>query len=359
MKRTLIVAGMLALILTMSVAGTLNPAIVANAEEDDEVEGEIGEEVEVEIEDEEHEQEESSSDSGDDESSEENENDGHGSSDAVRNDTHESETKTKVAVEDDGLEIEIEIHSLDLDDGTYSALLSCAVPVVSLNLEDAFEVEGGKGELETSVELDAGYYADCKLQIQDADITLDVGSFTVVGEEDEQTRESQEDRKREIVENHDARETHERHTSAHPASPGEYEPGTEYVLSATGSADNNTTTEIAEVSATLGVWKSVESLVLFDVLDGTVDVGDKSYTIQLGYAIYSNHGDVLRLRALATDDATGDIVRLSLRGEADGSAELPKESEPAITLAFEGNSGMFKNEVDGWELTMDGYAEAA
>src|SRR5574341_1324995 len=336
MKRTLIVAGMLALILTMSVAGTLNPAIVANAEEEDEVEGEIEDEgegeiedeVEREIEDEEH-------------------------------DTHESETKTKVAVEDDGLEIQIEIHSLDLEDGTYSAVLSCADPVLSLNLEDAFEVEGGEGELETSVELDAGNYTDCKLQIQDADITVDVGSFDIVGEEDEQTLESQEDRKREIVENHDARATHEQHRSAQPASPGEYEPGTEYLLSAKGSADNNTTTEIAEVSAKLGVWKSVESLVLFDVLGGTVDIGDNSYTIQVGYAIYSNHGDVLRLRALATDDATGDIVRLSLRGEADGSAEFPKEGEPAIALAFEGNSGMFKNEVDGWELTMEeGYAEA-
>src|SRR5574341_1189147 len=224
--------------------------------------------------------------------------------------------------------------------------------------EDAFEVEGGEGELETSVELDAGNYTDCKLQIQDADITVDVGSFDIVGEEDEQTLESQEDRKREIVENHDARTTNEQHRNAQPASPGEYEPATEYVLSAKGSADNNTTTEIAEVSATLGVWKSVESLVLFDVLGGTVDIGDNSYTIQLGYAIYSNHGDVLRLRALATDDATGDIVKLSLRGEADESTELPMEGEPSITLAFDGNSGMFRNEVDGWELTIDGSVEA-
>jgi len=362
MKRTLIIAGLLVLILTVSVAGTLTPAIIANAQEDDQTD---------ESRDDERGQEDDSSDSEDDGASDDEEDDDRGASADRRNDQStdserdrehdrdQSESKTKIAVEDDGLEIELKIQGLDLEDGTYSALLSCTNPAVNLNLEDAFKVEGGKGELESDIELDAGTYSDCKLQLEQTDMTLNIGSFTIVGEEDDQDRERREDRDREIVENHDAREIHDRHTSAQPASPGEYEPGARYMLSATGLADNSTSTANASVNATLGVWKSVRSLVLFDVLGGNVTIGDKAYTIQIGYAIYSDNGDVLRMRALATDDATGDIVKLSLRGNADETAELPKDSGENIALAFEGNSGMFRNEVNGWELTMEGYVEAA
>jgi hypothetical protein len=262
----------------------------------------------------------------------------------------EQKSKAKLDVEHDGVEIEIEMEGLSMADGLYDVMFSCEEQNVEKTFEDAFEVKDGKGEFETKFDLEEGTYNGCKVTIDETVITFD--SFTVLNKE---VRESRHDREQEIVSTNTASEIHERHIQAQPASPGPYEPGLEYMLTTAGTAENDDMVEDAELNLEAAVWKSNNALVFLDILGGDVTIGDKTYEIVLGYGLFSMNSDTLRARAFAVDDA-GDVFVLKLRGVAEMHEEMPEDENEldSLHLMFEGNSGPSKNELNGWELFLDG-----
>jgi hypothetical protein len=97
-------------------------------------------------------------------------------------------------------------------------------------------------------------------------------------------------------------------------------------------------------------------VILLDVIGGTVEIENQTYTVVLGYALYATQHDVFRLGALAVD-GDGNIYKLKLRGSAAGDdAEFPIESG-SIELEFEGSSGP-AGQFGDWELAMDGTVTA-
>ncbi len=262
----------------------------------------------------------------------------------------EQKSKAKLDVEHDGVEIEIEMEGLSLADGLYDVMFSCEDPSVDRTFEDAFEVKDGEGEFETKFDLEEGTYNGCKVTIDETVVAFH--PFTVLNKE---VRESRHDREQEIVSTNTGREIHERHVQAQPASPGPYEPGLEYTLTVAGTAEDGDTVEDAELNLEAAVWKSNSALVFLDILGGDVTIGDKTYEIVLGYGLFSMNSDTLRARAFAVDDA-GDVFVLKLRGQAEMHDEMPEDENEldSLHLMFEGNSGPSKNELNGWELFLDG-----
>ena len=183
-------------------------------------------------------------------------------------------------------------------------------------------------------------------------------TFTVSEEtEEEQKHEVEEKRKEKrerIVTTTNGTKIHERHRSENAASPGEYKPDWNYTLAANGTADHEADTE---VDIDMAVWKSNRAIILLDVIGGTVEVENQTYTVVLGYAFYTIHHDTLRVGALAVDDDDGNVYKPKLRGSADDEAEFPMESG-SIDLRFEGSSGPSNNRFGDWELTFEGTVEA-
>jgi hypothetical protein len=276
---------------------------------------------------------------------------------------HKSESR--VDIKGDGtVRLEISISHPGFTAGTYDVTLSCVEPVgMSVVLTDVLVVdESGNGKFRIETSLGPGSYSGCEASIEEESGRMVIATFDTfkVEEEHEDNRmldEKKRDRKHALLERIVTGDIHRRHIDAvRASSPGDYEPGTKYNLTADGTIEGDATG--AKVEVDLGVWKSNRAIILMDILGGNVTVGEDSYTIRIGYAIYSMQNDVLSVRALATDDATGEIVSLKLRGNASSDTTFPMADGDAMELQFEGKSGRFANQIGNWELSLEGKIEA-
>lgn len=361
-------------------------------EAEDESEDESEDEAEDEMEDEEDDDN-SGSGSGDDEaedeSEDETEDEEDGNSDGTEdehdeaedetedeeNDEHEEEmededgkSKTKLKAEDDGIEVEVEKEGLDLDNGLYNVTFSCTDPAVSMAFEDGLEVEDGEGDFEANIALEEGTYSGCEVAVDEPEMTLaSFDDFTVTHEEeDEHDEETEEEDEHEVNEHrkdraeeaeHKVDEIKERILNAEPASPGPVTPGLNYTLTAAGTTDEETAQD-ATADLELLSWKSTPAIAILAVVGGEVQVGDTDYTVLIGYAIYSLNHDAVRINALAVDEASGDVIKVTLRGSAAEDAEFPDASGESVNLHFEGSSGPQNNKIGGVVVILDGALEA-
>lgn len=268
-----------------------------------------------------------------------------------------SERKIKLEVEDDGVEIEVELEGTTFADGAYDAAFMCDSPTVNMTFADSFEVEDGEGEFEKEIALANGTYTGCQLEI-DGTVVASFRTFTVA---DDDIKEKRNERIHNIVSTANATRIHERHVNANPASPGNYTQGSDYVLAVRGSAEEDDREAAATVNATMSVWKSTRALILLDLTDGTVDVGNKTYDIAVGYALYSIQHGAMRIVALVVDDDSGEVLKLKLRGGAEGNqTAFPIDDGDSLDVSFEGNSGQGRNNsVGGWELELEGTVKTS
>jgi hypothetical protein len=288
----------------------------------------------------------------------------------------EDESETELKTDDDGIEIEIERTDLELANGLYNVTFSCTSPSISKGFDDAFEVEDGEGEFEAHIALENGTYTGCKAMVDEPVMTLaSFEPFTVSheakdrddehdeGEHDEEHDDDRHDdehvkeRRKEMAENAESRveQIRERIANAQAASPGPVARGMNYTLIA---SETDEATQDVAVDLDLVTWKSTPAVAIMAVVGGEVEVGSKDYTIVIGYAVYSLRHDATRISALAVDDATGDVVKLTLRGSAAEDDEFPNAAGESIDLLFEGSRGPQKNEIDGVELSLDGTLKA-
>lgn len=273
---------------------------------------------------------------------------------------HKNEFKSKLNTDDDGVEITVEAVGLNMTDGSYDAVFACEQPAFSLTFDNAFEVEDGEGEFEQTIGLANGTYSGCDITVEGTMIAS-FDAFTVSEEteeeQDDKVEEKRKEKKERIVNTTSGREIHERHRSENAASPGEYQPSWNYSLTANGTAVQavrNGTADV-ELDIEMAVWKSNNAVILLDVIDGTVQVDSQTYTVVLGYALYTIHYDMFRMGALVVDD-DGNVFRLKLSGSAvDEEAGFPMESG-SIELTFEGRGP--PDRLGDWELTMDGTITA-
>lgn len=269
-------------------------------------------------------------------------NNGRGGHDRERKEEH------KLKVEDDGVEVEVEVEGLNMTDGSYDAIFACEEPDFNMTLNDAFDVEEGEGKLEEMIGLENGTYTGCEITVE-GDVLASFRTFTVSEDSDDEQEHRIEEKRKEkeerIVTTINGTTIHERHRSQNAASPGEYDPGWDYNLLAAGTANETDAT----VDIDLGVWKSNRAVILLDVIGGTVEIENQTYTVVLGYALHSISHDTFRVGALAVDD-DGNVYKLKMRGSAvNDEAEFPTESG-SIELTFDGSSS---NRFGDWELTMD------
>ncbi len=274
-----------------------------------------------------------------------------------RDDDHEEEqdSETELEVKENRVKIEAELKGLTLADGSYDAVFSCTSPSVEKTFAEAFRVHDSEGKFKEKFTLEEGTYDGCKITSEE--IVIAVGSFEIDSNE---VRENAHDRKQEIVTTVNAKEIHERHVKAEPASPGPYQPGQQYKLIAAGDAVDGDITAKAEVEIDAAVWKSNSAIVLIDITGGKVTIDDgtaSEYDVVVGYAIFSMKSNTLRINALAVDDA-GETHDLRLRGEAEMHEDMaPEMVLDSLHLLFDGNSGKAKNEFGDWELFLDGAIE--
>lgn len=290
----------------------------------------------------------------DDDSGEEDDDDNKGREESENDRERKAESKLKV--EDDGVEVEVEVEGLNMTDGSYDAVFACEDPDFSMTLNDAFDVEDGEGKLEEMIGLANGTYSGCEITV-DGDALASFRTFTVSEESDDEqeqrVKEKHKEKDERIVATINGTTLHERHRSQNAASPGEYDPGWDYTLMAAGIANDTDAT----VDIDLGVWKSNRAIILLDVIGGTVEIENQTYTVVLGYALHSISHDTFRVGALAVDD-DGNVYKLKMRGTAvDDDAEFPTESG-SIELTFGGSSGPSNNRFGDWELDMDGTITA-
>ena len=287
-------------------------------------------------------------------------NNGHGNQNehGMKGQEKDSEHKesTRLKAEDNGVEIEVEMKGLNMTDGSYDAVFACEKPVFNVTLDNAFEVNDGEGKLEERIGLTNGTYTGCDLSVEGT-VVASFDKFTVSEDTEEeqnsQVEEKRHERRSQIISTINGTTIHERHQKAIPASPGEYQPDWNYTLEAIGLANSDGNKTDATVDVDLSVWKSNRALILLDVINGTVQVGDQTYTIKIGYALYSLQHNAMRVVALGVDD-DGNISKLRLHGTAvNEDNEFPMESG-SIDLTFEGSSGPIYNRSGDWELTLDG-----
>jgi hypothetical protein len=255
-----------------------------------------------------------------------------------------------------------------------------------MTIEDGFKVHDGEGKLEAELALAQGSYQGCELESGNQ-VIAEFDSFAVrQGQEDDDDEEEDDDdrsveekrkeKRKEIISKIRAIDEHKRRVNANPASTGDYKPGWNYTLTASGTGtsrgdldvdallEGNITADAimegeadVEVEMDMGVWKSNKALVLLSILDGTVEVDGKTYTVELGFGLYSVNHDAMRLAAFVSDE-DGNIYKLKLRGTAEDGSGLPTESGDSIDMVFEGNSGPARNSFDHWHLDLEGTVEA-
>lgn len=316
-----------------------------------------------------------SADDADDEADDEEDESGRGDDDDKSQRGHDS--RTGLETEGGKVELEVEVET-NMTDGTYDAKFTCEEPAVDMTIEDGFVVQDGEGKLDAELDLADGTYSECKVESGDETIAS-FDSIAIKQEDDDDEEDSgdveekRKEKRKDIVTRITAHEEHKRRINASPASTGDFDPGWNYTLIANGTAsprtDIDSDTESVNASALtgegdvdvnldMGVWKSNRALVLLSVLNGTVVVDDKEYTVELGYALYSVSHDAMRIGAFVSDE-DGNIYKLKLRGTATGEdAEFPGASGESIDLVFEGNSGAARNSISGWQLELEGTVKA-
>jgi hypothetical protein len=193
--------------------------------------------------------------------------------------------------------------------------------------------------------------------IQDADLKL--VSYVLPGAQEEnggamtdEQRQQMEKRKA-IVAKESGEQIHQRHMQANLASRGEYSPGLDFTLEASGTAGGETEQD-ATLAMDISVWKSNSAVIIMDVVGGTATVGEQEYEIKIGYALFSIRHNVFRSAALAVAD-NGDVLALRLHGTSDTvDMELATAAggDP-VELAFSG-SAQHRNSLGGWTLELDG-----
>ena len=393
-----LLAAIAALTLLMSVVSSVNPSYFAglNAFADNEDDGEDDD---------------NSGSSANDEGEHEDD-DNEASDDHEENKLEQplgNHSKASLEVDED-TELGVEIEDGDLEDGIYGVVFSCDNPDISKEFPDSLNVEDGQGEFEADLTLSNGTYTGCDVDV--GGLSAAFPSFNIVpneqdDEEDDQdeneasdddnetsdnhnhnghssngvngsdnededdddnsaegshngasSKDKANERKERIVSTTSGADIHERHRSQNAASPGEFEPGWNYTLAANGTAITSAGNETgdkadATVEIDLAVWKSTGAIVLLDVLDGTVEIDNQTYTVVLGYALYTVHHDAFKIGALVVAD-DGSVYKLKLSGSAtDEEAEFTTESG-SIALTFEGNNGPSNSRVGDWELTLEG-----
>jgi hypothetical protein len=291
----------------------------------------------------------------DEENDGENDNNTHGQGTQEHEKDRDHKESSELKTEDDGIEIKVEVQDINMTDGSYDAIFACEEPDFNVTLDNAFEVNDGEGKLEETIGLANGTYASCDLSVEGT-VLASFDKFIVsedTEDQDSQVEEKRHERRSHIVSTINGTMIHERHNKSNPASPGEYLPDWNYTLEAVGVANETDAT----VDMNLSVWKSNGAIILLDVIDGTVQVGNHTYTIKIGYALYSLNHDAMRVVALGVDD-DGNISKLRLHGTAvNEDDEFPMESG-SIDLTFEGSSGPMDNRFGDWELAVDGTVSA-
>lgn len=268
--------------------------------------------------------------------------------DEEKDDREEHEKRTDMDVKREGAEFKVQIRGVNMTDGKYDAIFACDRPELNMTLEHSFEVEDGAGKFTGDLALENGTYSGCELTVERT-VVASFDSFVVNGHHDD-VEEKRKEKRKEIVSKIDSRELHKRRMNANPASVGDYMPDSNYTLTLNGTAEQRAGagSEEAEVDGTieLAVWKSNGAVILLSVLDGEVEVGNETYTIELGFALYSIQHGVMRIGAFVSDES-GNILKLRLRGSAtDVNATLPADDGQSIELVFEGNSGPARNMLD-------------
>jgi len=284
--------------------------------------------------------------------------------------------------------IDVEVDESDLIDGKYPVMFNCTTPDINEKFVDGLVVQDGQGAFEEHFAFSNGTYSGCEISV--GDLSAIFPSFTVQtheedneeekdgednsshnddgqqndnnqtnnvgnGENDDNddVKEKRKEKGERIASNVTGLDIHERHRKAHAESPGEYPPSSNYTLTANGTATNNGTEADSAVDMDLAVWKSNRAIVLFDVLGGTVDVGNQTYTVIIGYALYSVNHDAMKIASLAVDE-DGNLMKLKLRGSPiDEESKLPTDSG-SVDLMFEGSSGAWNSRLGDWKLELEG-----
>lgn len=313
---------------------------------------------------------------------------------------------------DEGAELGVKIVDGDLNDGIHDVTFACDSPDVSKEFADSLNVTEGHGEFDTDLGLLNDTYTGC--EVKAGNLSADFPTFTVLSEEnddeDEQNEEDNEEHEAEdddsatgsstgsnrnddeekdeedddnsagshgersaevkhkekqerIVSSTSGTELHERHRNANAHSSGEYNPGWNYTLAASGTAmqaienQDLLQEEDSTVNLNMSVWKSNSAIILFDIVGGTVEIADHSYDIRIGYGIYSLNHDAIKVIALGTD-VDGNVYNLRLRGNAVDDVEQFATESNSIDLLFGGNIDQSNNRFEDWGLLLEGTVEA-
>ena len=279
-----------------------------------------------------------------------------------RDQYHNGENNSRVRLdkEENSIGIEVEIAGLNMTNGMYNATFTCEAPALNVTLDNALKVYDGEGKVKVELGLANSTYTGCELVIAGTDTVIaSFDSFTLAEEvnDDNDVKEKRKEKSERIASTVTGSEIHERHRKAHAESPGEYAPSSSFTLSANGTAMNNGTKADSEVNMDLAVWKSNRAIVLLDVVGGTVDVGNRNYTVLIGYALYSMNHNAMKIASLAVDE-DGNIMKLKLRGSAiDDESTLPKDSG-SVDLMFEGSTGTWNSTLGDWKLELEGTLTA-
>jgi hypothetical protein len=183
--------------------------------------------------------------------------------------------------------------------------------------------------------------------IQDEDLKL--VKYVLPEAEDGSMTDDRMERRKTVAARESGEQIHQRHMQASPASRGEYTPGFDYALEASGAASGETD-EDAMLEMDVAVWKSNGAVVIMDIVGGTVTVGNQEYDIHVGYALYSIQHNVFRSAALAVGE-DGDVLALRLYGTPTSDVKLATAAAGApVELTFEDN----RNVLGGWTLELDG-----
>ncbi len=155
--------------------------------------------------------------------------------------------------------------------------------------------------------------------IQDEDLKL--VQYTIPEEGKTVAKDSQMQKRQQMVAKESGAQIHQRHMNDSPSSIGNYAPGLDYTVSAEGMDDEVT------LSMDVSVWKSNGQILFLDVVGGMVSIGDQQYEIELGYTMYSVQNNALRTNALVSAE-NGDVYVLKLRGVTE--SDLPMQGSVGV-----------------------------
>jgi hypothetical protein len=271
-------------------------------------------------------------------------------------------SRVKIESENEGIQIEVMV-ATNMTNGMYDAEFICDQPALNITLDNAFKVEGGDGKLRAELGLANGTYTGCELVVAGTgNVIVSIDSFTVQheqvrGTDDDDVKEKRKEKMERTASTLHGKDIHNRHLNANPASPGVYMPNWNYTLTANGTASNNTTKIDSSVDIDMAVWKSNSALILLDLLGGTVDIGNETYTVVIGYGLYSVQHDAMKIALLAVDE-DGNVVKVRMHGSGpEEDSEFPMVSG-SLDLTFEGGAASWKDSLGDWKLHLEGKVTA-